>query len=192
MDLDRLACPEQPIELENRWERSRCSTSRTQTSHCSINGAQEADEASSLGRIYLWKSCPSIGNPWNVARQGLGVQGKLKKLDPWPQSMKQNRNEHRKIKQKPKMTVKDRLPGHTEAVRGGTENQSQMLPQQKPERNQDVSHALILVSLSFGSQIGTYQKPETWLTSRGPKHWKPVPSTDKCALGVLLSKHLDS
>lgn len=118
MDLDRLACPEQPIELENRWERSRCSTSRTQTSHGSINGAQEEDEASSLGRIYLWKCCPSVGNPGNVARQGLGVQGKLKKLDPWPQRMKQNRNEHRKIKQKPKMTAKDRLSVHTEAVRG--------------------------------------------------------------------------
>lgn len=57
MDLERLACPEQPIELENRWERSRCSASRTQISHCSINGAQKADEASSLGKIYLWEYC---------------------------------------------------------------------------------------------------------------------------------------
>lgn len=189
MDLDRLACPEQPIELENRWERSRCSTSRTQTSHCSINGAQKADEASSLGRIYLWKCCPSIGNPWNVARQGLGVQGKLKKLDPWPQSMKQNRNEHRKIKQNQRWQQRTGCLD-TQKPLEGTENQ--MLPQQRPERNQHVSHALILVSLSSGSQIGTYQKPETWLTSRDLKHWKPVPSTDKCALGVLLSKHLDS
>lgn len=116
MDLDRLACPEQPIELENRWERSRCSTSRTQISHCSINGAQKADKASSLRRIYLWEyyTVLLLEIPEMIARQGLGVQGKLKKLDPWSQSMKQNRDEHRKTKTKIKADSKGQIAWTTQ------------------------------------------------------------------------------
>lgn len=64
----------------------------------------------SLGILY----CPSIGNPWNVARQGLGVQGKLKKLDPWSQSMKQNREEHRKTKTKIKADSKVQIAWTTQ------------------------------------------------------------------------------